>query len=97
MLVYWDKAGTFSLLNNILTFSLDNAFFTFSLQAFPFANFTGVVPDPIELDEYLYFKVYVDTKSTNPNLDLFIVQCFSSSSRDPEDTMANNFNLIVDG
>jgi len=96
MLVYWDKAGAFSILTNIYMFSLDNAFFTFSLQAFPFANFTGVVPDPIELDEYLYFKVYVDTQSANPNLDLFIVECYSSSSNNPFSTV-NRVNLIVDG
>jgi len=74
-----------------------NAFFTFSLQAYPYANHTGVVPNPIELDQYLYFKVYVDTQSANPNLDLFIVKCFSSSSADPANANANNFDLIVDG
>ena len=74
-----------------------NAFFTFSLQAFPNADHTGVVPSPIKLDEYLYFKVYVDTRSANPNLDLFIVKCFSSANIDPDAVDATNFDLIVEG
>ena len=77
-------------------FLVDDAFFTFSLQAFPYENHTGIVPNPIKLDEYLYFKVTVDTQSLNPNLDLFIVYCFSSSSVDP-DSNDNKFDLIVDG
>ena len=78
-------------------FSLvDDAFFTFSLQAFPYENHTGVVPDRIKLDEYLYFKATVDTQSLDPNLDLFIVQCYSSSSENPDEG-DNKFNLIVDG
>jgi len=75
---------------------LDNAFFTFSLQAYLYENHTGVVPNLIKLDEYLYFKATVDTRSSNPNLDLFIVYCFSSSSDDPDST-DNRFDLIVDG
>ena len=77
---------------------LDDAFFTFSLQVFPYANHTGVVPDPIKLDVDLYFKVSVDTQSDNPNLDLFIVECFSSANRDPDEVPdATNFTLIEDG
>ena len=76
---------------------LDDAFFTFSLQAFPYANHTGVVPDPIKLDVDLYFKVSVDTQSDNPNLDLFIVECFSSAHRDPNVADATNFLLIEEG
>ena len=76
---------------------LDDAFFTFSLQAFPYANHTGVVPDPIKLDVDLYFKVSVDTQSDNPNLDLFIVECFSSANRDPYVVDATNFLLIEEG
>jgi len=75
----------------------DNAFFTFSLQAYLYENHTGVVPNLIKLDEYLYFKATVDTQSSNPNLDLFIVRCFSSSSGNPDDANVNVFDLIVNG
>lgn len=76
---------------------LDDAFFTFSLQAFYYANHTGDVPNPVALDQYLYFKTYVDTQSDNPNLDLFIVRCFSSRSANPLANDPSEFDLIVDG
>ena len=75
---------------------LDKAFFTFSLQAYLYENHTGVVPSPIKLDQYLYFKLEVETQSTSPNLDLYIVKCYSSSSPDP-DSFTNRFHLILEG
>ena len=76
---------------------LGDAFFTFSLQAYPYANHTGVVPNPIKLDVDLYFKVIVVTQSAAPNLDLFIEKCFSSANADPYAPDPTNFDLIVDG
>ena len=55
------------------------------------------MPDPIKLDVDLYFKVSVDTQSDNPNLDLFIVKCFSSARREPNIGDATEFDLIENG
>ena len=55
-----------------------------------------LVPDPVPLDVEIFFKAYVETQSSAPNLDLYPVRCYSSQSNDAEDTGAN-FTLITNG
>lgn len=72
------------------------AFFTFKLEAFYNFDFTGEVPNPVELGKTLYFKATVETKSAAPNLDLFPVHCWSSKSGEP-DSLDGNITLIENG
>lgn len=73
-----------------------SAFFTFKLEAFYYSNFTGEVPNPVELGKTLYFKATVETKSAAPNLDLFPVHCWSSRSAKPN-SGEGNITLIKNG
>ncbi|XP_078350308.1 uncharacterized protein LOC144635104 [Oculina patagonica] len=70
--------------------------FHFSLHAFYYQNHTGAVPTPVALNIRIYFKAYVLTQSADPNLDLFLEQCWSSSSADPM-SMENRLTLIEQG
>ena len=54
------------------------------------------VPDPVALDVEIFFKATVETQSSDPNLDLYPVRCYSSQSNDADDTGAN-FTLITNG
>lgn len=72
------------------------AFFTFKLEAFYNSDFTGEVPNPVELGKILYFKATVDTQSDAPNLDLYPVRCWSSKSPEP-DSLDGNITLIENG
>ncbi|KAJ7318457.1 hypothetical protein OS493_037936 [Desmophyllum pertusum] len=71
------------------------AFFTFSLQAFSFPNHTGVLPNTIELNTTMYFKVLVDTQSSAPNLDLHLVKCWGSSDSDSSNSSSSSSNVIL--
>ena len=72
------------------------AFFTFKLEAFYYSNFTGEVPNPVELGKILYFKATVETKSSAPNLDRFPVHCWSSKKAEP-DSADDKITLIKNG
>ena len=72
------------------------AFFTFKLEAFYYSNFTGEVPNPVELGNLLYFKAMVETTSAAPNLDLFPVHCWSSKKAEPN-SVDGKITLIKDG
>lgn len=71
---------------------LGTGVFTFLLQAFYFANHTGDVPNPVALNQILYFKAKVVTQSSASNLDLFIERCWVSKSAND-----GNFDLIIQG
>jgi len=73
-----------------------SAFFTFKLEAFHYSNFTGEVPNPVELGKTLYFKATVETQTATPNLDLFPVHCWSSRSAKPN-SGEGNITLIRNG
>ena len=74
--------------------SLDNAFFSFTLEGF--GDNGAKVPNPVPLDQRIYFKATVVTQSGAPNLDLFPVKCWSSKSVDP-DVANGDFTLIENG
>jgi len=82
--------------NVIYLFLSGSAFFTFKLEAFYYSNFTGEVPNPVELGKTLYFQATVETKSAASNLDLFPVHCWSSRSAEPNSGEAN-ITLIKNG
>ena len=83
--------------DNFIYFHLSGtAFFTFKLEAFYNSDFTGEVPNPVELGKILYFKATVETKSAAPNLDLFPVHCWSSMTAEP-DSEGRNITLIKNG
>ena len=77
-------------------FPSGTAFFIFKLEAFFNSDFTGEVPNPVELGKILYFKATVETTSAAPNLDLFPVRCWSSRSPEPN-SGGRNITLIKDG
>ena len=84
-----------SLLWSLLSF-LGNGTFTFSLMAYKNAAHTLQVPNPVALDVEIFFKAKVETQSGAPNLDLFLEECYSSKSDDPDST-DNKFFLIKKG
>ncbi|KAL9952511.1 hypothetical protein ACROYT_G039779 [Oculina patagonica] len=73
-----------------------NAFFTFTLDVFADDAFSAPLPHPIALDVPLYFKALVKTQSAAPNLDLFPVSCWASSSADVP-SLDNKVTLITAG
>ena len=77
-------------------YCLGNAFFTFSLGVYTNAGFTTPPPNPIALDEPLYLKAEVETQSSAPNLDLYPVSCWASSS-ESEESLDNKVILITGG
>lgn len=70
--------------------------FTFTLKVYNDLAHTIDVPNPVALDQTLYFEVMVETQSAAPNLDLFLEKCWSSKSNDAQ-SMDGKFELIVDG
>ena len=83
------------LLWSLLSF-LGNGTFTFSLMAYMNAAHTQSVPNPVALDVEIFFKAKVETQSGAPNLDLFLEECYSSKSNDP-DLADGKFSLIKKG
>ena len=75
--------------------SLDVASFIFTLEAFT-GGFSVPVPNPVALDERIYFKASVVTQSGATNLDLFPVRCWSSKSMDPN-SPDGDVTVIVNG
>ena len=71
------------LMNVVFLSLLGTAFFNFNLQAFNYPNHTGSVPIGVPLKKKLYFRASVETSSHAPNLDLFLVNCYSSKNSDP--------------
>ena len=83
------------LLWSLLSF-LGNGTFTFSLTAYEDAAHNQLVPNPVALDVEIFFKAKVETQSGAPNLDLFLEECYSSKSNDP-DLADGKFSLIKKG
>ena len=83
------------LLWSLLSF-LGNGTFTFSLMAYKDAAHNQLVPNPVALDVEIFFKAKVETQSGAPNLDLFLEECYSSKSNDPDST-DGKFSLIKKG
>ena len=78
------------------SFPLDTASFTFSLDIYPQSDHTGTVPNPVALDQTLYFKASVSTTSSSPNLDIYVSACWASRSNNP-DSKDGYVALIVEG
>ncbi|XP_078352221.1 ZP domain-containing protein-like [Oculina patagonica] len=76
-------ASSFQPLTNRADNASDSAFFTFTLGGFRDADFMTSISGPVALDQPLYFKAEVETSSSSPNLDLFIISCHSSKDSDP--------------
>ncbi|KAL9952525.1 hypothetical protein ACROYT_G039793 [Oculina patagonica] len=73
-----------------------NAFFTFTLDVYTDDAFFVSPPAKVALDVPLYLKAEVVTQSAAPNLDLFLVSCWASSSA-AVDSGDNKVTLITDG
>ena len=84
-----------SLLWSLLSF-LGNGTFTFSLMAYKSAAHILPVPNPVALNVEIFFKAKVETQSGAPNLDLFLEECYSSKSDNP-DSGDGKFSLIKKG
>ena len=84
------------LMNVVFLSLLGTAFFNFNLQAFNYPNYTGRVPNKVPLRKRLYFQASVETSSRAPNLDLFLVHCYSSKNIDPT-SKDGQVTLIVKG
>ena len=70
--------------------------FTFTLKVYNDPAHNIDVPNPVALDQTLYFEVMVETQSAAPNLDLFLEKCWSSKSNDAQ-SMDGKFELIEKG
>ena len=81
---------------SVFFYFLGNAFFTFTLDVYEDENFAIAASSPIALDQTLYLKALVVTQSDAPNLDLFPVSCWASSS-DKETSYDNKVTLIENG
>ena len=65
-------------------------------MAYENAAHTLPVPNPVALDVEIFFKAKVETQSGAPNLDLFLEECYSSKSDNP-DSVDGKFSLIKKG
>ena len=85
-----------NLLVIIFLSSIGGGNFTFTLKVYNDPAHTIDVPNPVALDQTLYFEVMVETQSAAPNLDLFLEKCWSSKSNDAQSTVGK-FKLIEKG